>query len=664
MAGANNDLEAPFDPLVTMPSDASDALGRQVLRNIVQQIVSSYHQTYDHLQEAIQNAVDACQEAYWHYQEERDGITNAGHPYAPEVQITVDLTSDEITVVDNGPGMTRDDVQKYFFSPYATLKRVPKEAGREQRGEKGVGATFLAYGSSSLRVTSKPIDGTTFTAGVLNGGIEWIRAEDSQAPAPEVRPCQPHTEIANGEHGTAITMRFSGETNIRQLARHGTTPEHWDTILRLFTALGYIDFEERDEFLTRLRATISVVTQNGKTRSKPVGAGHLYPDRVPGVSAARIAELQATPRPLPIKLMHKDCLHETYSWPQLKEKLSKQLESASYTRFLDQKEELFEAMERYQPECYALFAWSSEFWSDVNTRVFATRRREFDYGMVFATKRQRIGRTERIQFSTRAGDYNRFLFVVNLKDATADIGRKSLPGEITDLAWVIADTLHMEFVRSDDALKPAPSEAQEQDDLALEELQTKAIGEGQDIEDAQRLGLHLLKVPREEQDVVALFFDLLGAGYLKGFEFYSTLVSGKYDAVAAFELQKSPDVLYDHKTSPLGIPEEKFRQFPPDTHSVRSAQRSFLEFKLSSDDLVRDFRRQDKRPSDIRWLVCWDVGSAHRAEGYEIVDVLTEDQRNWREYYGVTHVLRTREGTQINLICLKTVLDVLRQQLQ
>ncbi|MBU0608934.1 MAG: hypothetical protein KKI08_13700, partial [Armatimonadetes bacterium] len=185
-----------------------------------------------------------------------------------------------------------------------------------------------------------------------------------------------------------------------------------------------------------------------------------------------------------------------------------------------------------------------------------------------------------------------------------------------------------------------------------------AIETASDLVDADKLGLHMLKEPREEQDVIALFFDLLGAGYLKGFGFYSTHISEKYDGVAVFSLAKSPDVLFDPDACPLGVPADKFEQ---QDGTKRSPKRSFLEFKRTSDDLIRDLVRQDKSLPDIRWLVCWEIGDRHTREGYAIIPITSDDQRNNRDYYGVTHLM-TGAGGHVQVISLKDVLGALRAQ--
>ncbi len=166
----------------------------------------------------------------------------------------------------------------------------------------------------------------------------------------------------------------------------------------------------------------------------------------------------------------------------------------------------------------------------------------------------------------------------------------------------------------------------------------------------------LKKIPSEEQDVVALFFNLLGTGKLKGYEVFTTHISRTYDGVGRFALGADATTTYHHTTNRLGIAQDKFR----DGKAV-SPNRCFLEFKYDTDGLVRDVRSGYKRLQDIKWLVCWEIGSKHVAEGIGIIDITEAAQVNRREYHGVTHLM-TENQDKVFVICLRKVLEILSGQ--
>lgn len=175
------------------------------------------------------------------------------------------------------------------------------------------------------------------------------------------------------------------------------------------------------------------------------------------------------------------------------------------------------------------------------------------------------------------------------------------------------------------------------------------------MEGVEKLNLQLIKLPQEEQDVVALFFDLLGAGYLKGYTILATMVSWKYDGFAKFLLTRDDSTVYHSINNPLGVPEEKFGK----ENVKRSPERSVMEFKLSSDGLIRDLLHEEKKLSDIRWLVCWEIGNLHEREDFQILEIINEAQKHYREYYGVTHLL-TDGRSNVYVICLKRVIEILK----
>ncbi len=112
----NNSLSAPFNPLRSL-SDVTDAYAAELLRNNVKEIIGSYHHTFDHLYECVQNAMDACERAYTLANRE-----SASTEYFPLIRVIVDLNQNQLTVFDNGFGMSNDDVLKYFFNPQRNTK--------------------------------------------------------------------------------------------------------------------------------------------------------------------------------------------------------------------------------------------------------------------------------------------------------------------------------------------------------------------------------------------------------------------------------------------------------------------------------------------------------------------------------------------------------------
>jgi hypothetical protein len=129
-----------YDPLSL---DVSDPETTKMLddqnRRIVNNILKSYTGYFDLFAEPLQNALDAVEARA------REGNAN----YQPKVFVEIDIQSSRLRVVDNGIGMSPHQL-RYFVKPNVSFKK-PKE----YRGQKGVGATFLAYGYSLLRIHTR-----------------------------------------------------------------------------------------------------------------------------------------------------------------------------------------------------------------------------------------------------------------------------------------------------------------------------------------------------------------------------------------------------------------------------------------------------------------------------------------------------------------------------
>jgi hypothetical protein len=128
-----------------------------------------------------------------------------------DVTVIINAQNNRLTVIDNGMGMPKEVVLKYFFTPHGTLKSGPIMGGNDdvrQRGEKGVGATFLSYGTNYIQLSTKSKETGELTAGLLEDGLNWCNEKRPLLPMPEVKPCLPHDAIMEYEHGTAVTIRF------------------------------------------------------------------------------------------------------------------------------------------------------------------------------------------------------------------------------------------------------------------------------------------------------------------------------------------------------------------------------------------------------------------------------------------------------------------------
>ena len=148
------------------------------------------------------------------------------------------------------------------------------------------------------------------------------------------------------------------------------------------------------------------------------------------------------------------------------------------------------------------------------------------------------------------------------------------------------------------------------------------------------------KVPRDENDVIALFFELLGRGCIKGYQSLGLSQVDTYDG--RFILKRSGD------------------ESDPDT-PVDDRQLSAVEFKVNASSLIRDFERETKDPRDLKLVIAWEEGSS-TSDQFGFADIEHSRYYPDRIYSEVTRYLEnTKSGSQIQVLLLKSVVEGLRQ---
>jgi len=152
-----------------------------------------------------------------------------------------------------------------------------------------------------------------------------------------------------------------------------------------------------------------------------------------------------------------------------------------------------------------------------------------------------------------------------------------------------------------------------------------------------------LKEPKEEQGVIAIFHELIGAGILTGYKTLRSSAIEPYDAVIRYGVDKSN---LDGRAR--------------DKVVKNSDYDIFVEFKKVGSDLLPDLENR-KRARDVRLLVCWELGESKFSK--ENVEV---DECDDSVFSGVTHTLTFAQRYQFGnenqkpVICLRTLIQRIR----
>lgn len=637
MASTSQNVKFPIDPL----QHVSGSLDLEYRRRTVEGILESYHSNYDVLSEAVQNAVDAVEDAK---------LERLSAPYL--IEITVNLAENWIGILDTGVGMTPQEVTS-AFAPHVSFKqqsaaKTKRDKKNMYRGYKGVGLTFLAYGTDDIIIHSRQ-DGV-LTKARMQYGRAWAKGERSE-PAlmvedPSPSPLDPYSR------GTYVQVRFSQNTRPRSMNKLASSMAVWKTILRTMTAIGQVLLGR--EAIVPFKVKLNLV-DGVKTESADVEPVFLYPHEVERNPPFRFLDLvkyyhshaeQTTPPP---DKLRQDGLYLEWDGERIRKELTTEQQS-TYA----------EQLRNYSPFIYAFVPYQGSVWGDLNQIATGVSRRQYlNTGLMIAVNRQRLADIFEI-VATRYEVFSRNVFVaVHFDDAKPDQGRKTIEVEAEELAQKAADRVVQYLAKQRDLLRPrgespTPEQRQVEKDHADWVFNVRT--------QAKTAPLHIppvtyVSTPLTEQDVVGLFHQMSSLGVFAGIRIYSTSQSHTYDCLIEYDCDPDePGLLYKGKEeNPLGL-----SSYTLGSGKRFSTKQLTLEFKNNLDSLIEDVEGESPKTfGNIDICVCWGkVGDSFK--GYEL-EPITESNYEQRQYPGITHLLRRNgEVHVVGVIMLATVTDMIR----
>ena len=647
-----------FDPLMASSEETASEAFQHIL---VREIIGSYHSNYDVFAETVQNAVDAVEEKYYSLREEKDSNDQADVllTYEPKIWVTVDLKQNEVRICDNGTGMDFETFQK-SLSPAFSGKDIKKIIGKKMhfRGHKGMGLTFLAYGFNKIRLSTKT-DHNTFV-GEMKDGRNWVKSPEYESK-PQCNASEEPAEIFNSiSTGTCVTVRCDSESRPKRLSLLAKSFSEWECIFRTLTAIGYLNLnDDSDDFRKRTSIELTIVYTDDSEESGNIPFEYLYPHTAQGFRFLDLEEYHsehAEKTSIPKEHQNAyDGLYRVWSRDELRTWLNE--EKRTYFEDL---------LDKYNPKVYSFFSYGQPFWKELNRRMIGDERKSdrLAAGIQIASEHMPIGERYDAQVRYGTGNKNRIFIISYFENARPDLGRKSFENEIGEFSQEIANLSTDHFIANRELMKPSkerPSTHEEwKEKMAedrIEEARNQATGQPLELDD-----LSLLSEPISEQEVVALFFELIGHGQLKAYTFLS--VSGnedQYDAVFEFDPPKDSELAHIEYSAedPLGldpsITSEGLVKLNPKN----------CEFKFSLDGLIEDFgkpssERGAKRFQDLRLVIAWQAGDYWK-EDFALYPCLLAEFRHMRRYHGVTHVMTRKSGSdhEIQVVLLKDIRDYL-----
>jgi len=636
----------PFDPLESKTTKISDAaLG--ALKREIRNILSSYVGWYDPFCELIQNALDAV-EARSTF-EESAGTSNN---YRPHIDIFVDLDDNSLTVSDNGIGLDKEKFEQ-FLAPNFSFK------SGATRGHKGVGATYVAYGFNYMRVSTR-VPGFE-ASGRIVGARTWLNTDGSPAN-PKVEPDTSPIDGAFSEtdRGVSITVRFDDTTHPKKLDWiRADSADKWSKILAIKTGLGSIVEDDKVE------VTVRVKSQGKTTELTTQGTRYLWLYKYAS-KTARIRELDAASealfkkygvgRKLPDKFRNLDFLYDVWTFEELGALIGASLDT-------EEKDIIF----KHKPTIAVEFGFSAKQWTVFNDALqLRTSYKVLTAGIQLAANNMPQGEPLVIPLTRNIGRQNQLHFLVHFENYSPDLGRKGFHRELTDFAKNAARYItenHLVKLRTylkansgvaPDLVRELKIGEWKKEMLAHEQTEPLVLQSEHFFKPTERVSI--TSAPTREQDVIALFNQLVAGGVIRGISVMSTNERFTYDGLFKVSFDLPSDLYtYDPVKNPLGVPVEVAEQLQGKVTDPR-----VLEYKFSLDGLVEDLENQDKNINDVDLCIMWETGDLYN-ERYGITSLMIPENADQRQYHGVTHILNDLEtgAKHCELIVLKELVQSL-----
>ncbi len=630
-----------IDPLNLDESEYSAVL-RQSKKRELNNIIKSYVSSFDVFSEAIQNALDAIDRKRLLLQ--GDDVKN----FKGTISIHIDLDKDEITITDNGTGFAELEF-KAFVAPNMSFH---KGNDKKTRGNKGVGASYLAFGFDYFCVNT--VSATFSYCGELNKGRSWVDENDADY-SPKIIGCLPPEKLNITDTGSSVLIRVGGTNTKPKTLKYfsANTPEEWSYLLKAKTPLGSIGEPSSDT-----TCTISVV-KNGETSSSDIKLGYTYPHEFINSALDLDDFLQ----------WQTDAISKNHDTTIIPAKYKKR--SGIYKKYKES--ELLELGNSWSSEesdliklhsvnAYAIFMHSTDVWDYINDKKMGLRKglKILRGGLLIANNSMIQGEYLVIPLTSSIGYQKQCHVVVHLTNADPDLGRKGFQPEVRQLCEEISKKIvNNSLKRFKHLLKPnAQSGGEDEKEKKLSDW----IKEQEEFQKKHPLVLtnkhffkpkneiSIISTPQKEQDVIALFNQLIAGGVIRSINLLATSQTMQYDGVFRYVITDDDETYaFDMESNPLGLEPEKLKNF--ETHP------KVLEYKHNLDYLIQDFHNEDKRADDINLAVCWEMGSSWK-EDFECTSYLLDDNISHRNYHGLTHQLYSATS-KIDVVVLSELIQYL-----
>jgi hypothetical protein len=626
-----------FDPLQkATKANVDEGALRERDKRSIHSILHSYVGWYDPFSELIQNALDAV--------DRQRSIR--GEDFKPKVRVVIDAVENRLTVSDNGTGLDKTAFEE-FLAPNVSYYK-----GNQTRGSKGVGATYVAYGFNRVRVDTKT--GKFSASGEMQNARNWLHDENA-SENPRVYPTDGpllDDKFAEFETGTSISVFFDTTTRPSELSWPNlNSAESWAVALRVKTALGSIKGREPVDVVV---IHIDKTGSQSETGLSETGFLFAYEhfSRVKRLDEvdrklAESLEKNGAGAPIPNSIKRLDAVYIDWKTADV----IREIDSLD-----DQEREL---LDNHPVRIVGSYVYSANVWSALSKRIGCRPTAGiFVPGIQLAADNMPQGEVIEVPLRRYSGRQNQVHFVVHFENCIVDLGRKGFRKDFVDLArHICSQIVQHHFSRARACLRI--DDVRKSDLLQQEKLNSwKDSLKGHEKERPLVLQnenffkpineVSITAEPSREQDVIALFNQLVAGGVIRGIKVVGTNEQMIYDG--AFRIRCGPDYdnhEFEFEKNPLGIGTEQREDFEGNfPGGFLSSDLKILEYKFSVDGLIDDLNTGDKKQSEIDLVVAWEIGSKFE-EYFEVQSLLIQDGYGQRDYHGLTHIFYDEHGAMV-----------------
>ena len=282
----------------------------------------------------------------------------------------------------------------------------------------------------------------------------------------------------------------------------------------------------------------------------------------------------------------------------------------------------------------------------------------YEAGIQLAADNMPQGDMIQIPLVRYTGRQNQVHIVMHFDDCVVDLGRKGFDRDFVDFAKKASRLLlEKSFTRIRDCLRNDDNKSKsiikgDKVDGWKKQLEQHELDSPLLLENANFFipvnEISISSEPSREQDVIALFNQLVAGGVIRGIKVVGTNEMSTYDG--AYRVRVGPDYgthIYDPAKNPLGITDEIAADFEDDHPDGFISQKlKVLEYKFSLDGLISDLTTGDKQASDIDLVIAWEAGEDY-VQLFGLHSLLSEEGSADREYHGITHTLSDEHGNHV-----------------